>query len=345
MFDRQTAVLILNYNGHDFLKKFLPSVVANSKNADIVVIDNASTDNSLKLLREEFLEEIELIVLDKNKGFAAGYNDGINKLERKYEYYALLNSDIEINSDWLPPLVTFLDNNKNAACCQPKILSYSKKECFEYAGAAGGFLDRYYYPFCRGRVFSTIEIDQSQYNHPVEVHWTSGAAMLIRAEIFKQQMGFDEDFFAHMEEIDLCLRIRAQGKSLFCIPESTVFHVGGGTLNYNSPKKTYLNYRNNLSLIIKNHDGWLPSMLFTRMLLDGISACLFLSKFKFRHFFQIGFAHGYMYLNFYRNWQKRKALRAKRTKSNELYRGSIVFDYFIRKIKHFHQLNSRRFIL
>lgn len=341
----ETAILILNYNGKKHLEKFLPSVIENNDKAHIYLIDNASTDDSIQFIENEYPDSIQTIKLKRNFGFAEGYNVGVRKIKSNYKYFVFLNSDVELSKNWLNPLVNFLNQEASVAGCQPKVKSYQNKNSFEHAGATGGYLDRFYFPFCRGRIFSHLEKDKGQYDYKKKVHWISGACMIIRSDVFFKVQGFDSDFFAHMEEIDLCLRISAQGYDFYCIPDSVVYHLGGGTLNYQSPRKTYLNFRNNLSLIIKNHDGLLIPKLFLRMSLDGIAACLFLLKLEWRNFLQIGKAHAYMYLNFFNNYKKRKELKKLRNYPHEVYRGSIVFDYYIKGVKKFSELNNRRFEL
>ena len=242
-------IVILNWNGAEMLKKYLPSVLQYSKDEAVVyVADNASTDNSIALLKEEF-PEVKLILLEKNWGFAEGYNKA---LEQVYaEYYLLLNSDIEVTPGWLTPMLSFMDSHEEVAACQPKLLSIFQRDSFEYAGACGGYLDRYGYPFCRGRVFDVVEQDHGQYDEPAKVHWATGAALLVRARIYKEVGGLDARFFAHQEEIEMCWRMRIRGYQIYCLPESKAYHVGGGTLPKSNPMKTYLNFRNNLTMLYK----------------------------------------------------------------------------------------------
>jgi len=246
-----TAIVILNWNGERFLRRFLPILIEHTSihDVEIIVADNASTDTSLTLLKEEF-PTIRTIVLEKNYGFAAGYNKALAQIEASY--YVLLNSDVEVTAGWLKPLIDFMDEHINVAACQPKILSYFKRTHFEHAGAAGGYIDRFGFPFCRGRVIGYAEEDKGQYNKVADIFWATGACLVVRSDIFKKVGGLDDDFFAHMEEIDLCWRLKSRGYRIVCIPESTVFHVGGGTLNVESPYKTYLNFRNNLLMLYKN---------------------------------------------------------------------------------------------
>ena len=245
----KVAVVILNWNGAAMLEKYLPGVLQYSRDdASVYVADNASTDDSISLMKARF-PEVKLIQLDKNWGFAEGYNKALSEIDAKY--YLLLNSDIEVTPHWLLPLVEFMDSHPKAAACQPKLLSIVNRDSFEYAGASGGFIDRYGYPFCRGRVFDTIENDNGQYNTTVPVHWATGAALLVRACIYKEVGGLDGRFFAHQEEIDMCWRMRIRGYDIYCVPESQVYHVGGGTLPTSNPRKTQLNFRNNLTMLYK----------------------------------------------------------------------------------------------
>ena len=268
------AIVILNYNGEKLLSQFLPSVVQHSKGARIIVVDNGSTDTSAELVRNNF-PSVELLRFEKNHGFCGGYNRALKEI--KSDYYVLLNSDVEVTARWLNPLIELLDVDQKIAAVQPKILAQHEKNHFEYAGAGGGFIDAFGYPFCRGRLFTFSEKDSGQYNDTREVFWASGACMVIRAEVYHTLGGLDESFFAHMEEIDLCWRIQRAGLKVFYCGGSTVFHVGGGTLSKSSPRKTYYNFRNGLSLLFKH----LPSMelfykLPIRLILDYLAALKFL---------------------------------------------------------------------
>lgn len=271
------AIVILNWNGKDFLEKFLPSLVARSPEwAEIVVADNASTDDSIAFLKSNY-PSVKLILNDKNYGFAEGYNRALEQIEAKY--FCLLNSDIEVAEKWAEPVVELLDNDRRIAAVQPKIRSFSQRSQFEYAGAAGGFIDKLGYPFCRGRVFDTVEDDNGQYDSAIDIFWATGAALFVRADVFREVGGLDNDFFAHMEEIDLCWRIKNRGYRILVEPRSVVFHVGGGTLPKNNSFKTYLNFRNNHFLLIKN----LPARrLFptavARIVLDNVAALAFLMQ-------------------------------------------------------------------
>jgi GT2 family glycosyltransferase len=265
------AIVILNWNGAEMLKRYLPAVMKYSGDeATVYVADNASTDASLDLLRHSF-PKCRLIVLEKNWGFADGYNKALKQIEA--EYYLLLNSDIEVTHHWLTPLAEFMDSHPAAAACQPKLLSVSDRDMFEYAGASGGFLDRYGYPFCRGRIFETVEEDEGQYDYTQEVLWATGAALMIRAADYWAAGGLDGRFFAHNEEIDLCWRLRILGRKVYCVPESYVFHVGGGTLPKNNPMKTFFNFRNNLTMLYKClPDDELRHVMRMRWMLDYLAA-------------------------------------------------------------------------
>ena len=270
----KVAVVILNYNGASMLAKFLPSVIEYSPGADIVVADNASTDDSVAVLRESF-PAVRLIQLDKNYGFADGYNKALEQVDA--EYFLLLNSDVEVSDGWLEPLLSFMEQTPTAVACQPKILAYNNKTSFEYAGAAGGFIDRYGYPYCRGRLFDTIEEDNGQYNDVCRVFWATGAAMMVRSIAFRKAGGFDGRFFAHMEELDLCWRMLARGGEINVVPQSRVYHVGGATLNKSNPRKTFLNFRNNLLMLYKNlPDNELRGVMRMRAVLDYVAALKFL---------------------------------------------------------------------
>lgn len=265
------AIVILNWNGKEIMKKFLPSVISHSKNvARVIVADNGSTDGSIEMLKSEF-PDVETITLDHNYGFAEGYNKALQQV--KAPYYLLLNSDVETSEGWLSPLLHFMDTHEDVAACQPKMLSLTNRYHFEYAGACGGFLDIYGYPFCRGRIFNTIEEDTHQYDTPCEIHWASGAALMVRSEDYWRINGLDGRFFAHNEEIDFCWRLRLAGKKIYCVPQSCVYHLGGGTLPKGNPRKTYLNFRNNLTMLYKClPESDLRRVMRVRMWLDWLAA-------------------------------------------------------------------------
>lgn len=336
----KTAVVILNWNGKFFLEKFLPTLINNTTDPDseIIIADNASTDGSIEFLNE-FYPGIKQILFDKNYGFTGGYNKALAQIDA--EYFVLLNSDIEVTANWLTPLIELMDSDKTIAACQPKIKSFNQKDQFEYAGAAGGYIDKYAYPFCRGRILDTVELDQNQYNDIREIFWATGACMMVRAELYKNSGGLDDDFFAHMEEIDLCWRFKNLGYKIMVNPDSEVYHVGGGTLPNNSPFKLYLNFRNNLFLLYKNlPKGKLLPRLVTRMILDGLSAIIFLLKFSLPSFNAVLKAHLHFYKSINTLRIKRKKLLLKAVDHHkEIYPGSIVFDYFIRKKQTFNNLD------
>ena len=270
------AVVILNYNGASMLSRFLPSVLKYSPGAEIVVADNASTDDSVAVVADGF-PAVRLIRLDRNYGFADGYNKAFEQIDA--EYAVLLNSDVEVTAGWLAPLVEFMDANPRVAACQPKLKAYHQRDEFEYAGAMGGYLDRYGYPYCRGRIFDTIEKDLGQYDADVPLLWATGACLVVRLPIYKEVGGLDGRFFAHMEEIDLCWRLRLRGHEVRSVASSVVYHVGGATLNAGHPRKTFLNFRNNLLMLYKNlPEGELRKVLFVRALLDYVAAAMFLLK-------------------------------------------------------------------
>jgi hypothetical protein len=326
----KTAVVILNWNGKTFLEKFLPTLVNNTPaEADIWVIDNNSTDDSLLLLKQNF-QTVKTIELDKNYGFAGGYNKGLGQINAKY--FLLLNSDIEVPENWLYPLVEMMENNPDIAVCGPKLLSYEQKNHFEYAGAAGGFIDRFGYPFCKGRIFDTCEEDKGQYNQASDCFWISGAALMIRSEIFNKVGGFDDDFFAHQEEIDLCWRIQNLGYRIVCEPKSFVYHVGGGTLPKSNPFKTYLNFRNNLFLIQKNMPKYKRHrVLLSRFALDHIAAWRMILQGKFKEYFAVVKAYLHFWFNIRKMGKKRKLIKPKSPKYlTGYYPKSIVVDYYVK---------------
>ncbi len=338
---KDLSIVILNWNGCDYLKQFLPSVIASSDGARVILADNASTDNSVEFVKNTF-PSVEIIINESNGGFAKGYNDALKKVDSKY--YLLLNSDIEVTQGWLQPLVKMMED-ETVAGCQPKVLSFHDKSKFEHAGASGGFLDVDFFPFCRGRIFDGIEEDNEQYNNSTEVFWATGAALLIRSEVYHQLEGFDETFFAHMEEIDLCWRAKKMGYSFHVQPESVVYHVGGGTLSYMSPRKTYLNFRNSLYMIVKNYEGWLLPKLFVRMCLDGIAGVRFLLKGEIKNLWAVLSSHFAMYGNLKTLLKKRKQIKQMTKKPNYVgyYKGSILWAYYFKGIGKFSELNQRLF--
>jgi len=338
----KTAVVILNWNGISYLKMFLEKVVKCSSGEGIIVCvaDNGSTDGSAEYVSENF-REIRLIRFDKNHGFAEGYNLALEQIDA--QYYVLLNSDIEVTAGWLGKLTVFMDQNPDVASCQPKVLSFHDRDHFEYAGAAGGFIDWLGYPLCRGRIITSVEKDSGQYDTPADVFWTTGACMAVRAEAWKKCGGFDPDFFAHMEEIDLCWRFHRAGYRVSCIPGSVVYHIGGGTLPYKSPFKTFLNFRNSLFLLHKNlPDESLKRVFLIRRFLDGVAAVFFLIKGQFRSFAAVLKAHH----SFYRQMKNTKSKRENLKKlygslqTGLILNKSVVFEFYIKRNRTFSSLKT-----
>lgn len=330
------AVVILNWNGKDFLQKFLPSVLTHSPEGSVYVADNASTDDSIILLKEKF-PSVKIVINESNGGFAKGYNDALKKIDA--EYYVLLNSDVEVTNNWIDPIIKLMDLDRSIAACQPKILDYNNKTKFEYAGASGGFIDKYAYPFCRGRIFSELEEDNNQYNDIKEIFWATGACMFVRASVYHNLQGFDEDYFAHMEEIDLCWRMKNTGHKIFSVPTSVVYHVGGGTLNKVNPRKTFLNFRNNLVTLLKNdQSGFLFFKFWYRLMLDGIAGIVFVFKGELKHCIAIIKAHFAVYASLGKTLTKRKEFK-KRTNfspsTKQILNNNIVYLHQIKKVKTF----------
>jgi GT2 family glycosyltransferase len=340
----RVAIAILNWNGKALLEKFLPNVVKHSQGAaEVYVIDNNSTDDSLNFIRSTFTS-VNIIQNVDNYGFAKGYNEGLKHIDA--DYFVLLNSDVEVTENWIAPVISLMESDPWIAACQPKLLNYNVRDEFEYAGGAGGFIDKWGYPFCRGRMFDTFEKDLGQYNDAREVFWASGACMFIRSKNFIDAGGFDEDFFAHMEEIDLCWRIRNLGFNIMYFPQSTVYHVGAGTLAKMNPRKTYYNFRNNLFLLCKNHaPGFFYSKFFLRAVLDGVAGIKFLLSGEFGHFFAIIRAHFSFYGMFSRTIKKRKLIQEniKHYATSCVYRGSIVWQYFVKGKRKFSELDEKLF--
>ncbi|WP_264520987.1 glycosyltransferase family 2 protein [Flavobacterium sp. N1994] len=321
---KKIAVVILNWNGAKLLEEFLPSVVRYSDEAKVYVIDNASTDDSITILKSQF-PSVTIIKNDGNYGFAKGYNVGLEQVEE--DYYALVNSDIEVTENWLTPILSIFDSESSVGIIQPKILDYKNKTYFEYAGAAGGFIDQYGYPYCRGRIFETIEKDAGQYDDEVDIFWASGACFFIRKEVYRNLNGFDSDFFAHQEEIDLCWRAFNLGYKAKYTFKSKVYHVGGATLNESNPKKTFLNFRNSLLMLTKNlPKNKLVPILFIRLVLDGLAGVQFIFKGKFIHCWAIIKAHFAFYSLINKTLKKRKG----KTLNNYYHFKSIVYRYFIK---------------
>lgn len=288
-----TAAVILNWNGSKLLRQYLPSVLAGTDPADasVIVVDNGSTDDSLDVLHNEF-PQVEVVAFSENYGFAEGYNRAIALLADRFEYIVLLNSDVAVRSGWIRPLAAYLDAHPDCAAVQPKLISDQRRTHFEYAGASGGFIDRNGYPYCRGRIFDVCEEDHGQYDDPIEVMWASGAALTVRSRVYLDCGGLDKDFFAHMEEIDLCWRMRLAGWKLAVVPKSVVYHLGGGSLPAENPRKTYLNFRNNLLMLQKNlPDSTRRSTLLRRRLLDTIAWAKYALTFDFNNAAAIWRAH------------------------------------------------------
>jgi len=323
------AVVILNWNGEKLLEQFLPSIVQYSQEATVYVADNASTDDSISYVKA-FFPTVQIIKNESNLGFAEGYNEALKSVDA--ELFALINSDIEGTENWLKPILETFENEPETAIIQPKILDYKNKEYFEYAGAAGGFTDKYGYMFCRGRIFETLEKDHGQYDDNCEIFWASGACFFIRSSVYNELKGFDGDFFAHQEEIDLCWRTFNKGYKIKYNSQSVVYHVGGATLQQGNPMKTFLNFRNSLLMLVKNlPKNQLFPVIFIRLVLDGIAGVQFLLQGKFKHLLAILKAHFAFYRLFSINYRKRDHFQ-----SNKYYKTkSIVYLYFIKKIKVF----------
>ena len=326
------AVVILNWNGEKLLQQFLPSVLKFSENATIYVADNASTDDSISIINSQF-PTVKIIKNKSNLGFAKGYNEALKHVNEPY--FALVNSDIEVTNNWLKPIIEHFEKDLKVGIIQPKILDHKNKSFFEYAGAAGGFIDRFGFPFCRGRIFESLEEDKGQYNNEIEIFWASGACFFIRKNIFDELGGFDSDFFAHQEEIDLCWRAHNNSYKTIFTHKSVVYHVGGATLKASNPMKTYLNFRNSLFMLVKNVPlKSLFLIVFIRMIFDGIAAFKFLFEGKVNHFFAVGKAHFSLYLNILKMYNKRQKCQ----KNNYFKVNSIVYAYFFRKILIFERL-------
>jgi GT2 family glycosyltransferase len=325
--NKPIAVIILNWNGHDLLNEYLPQVVATTDSAvaDIIVADNGSTDNSVELLKTKF-PEVKLLQFDTNHGFAQGYNLAIEQTQ--YKYTILLNSDVATAPGWITPLYEYMEANPNVGACQPKLLAYKQKDEFEYAGASGGFIDRNGYPYCRGRIFGTVEKDRGQYDDVISVFWATGAALMIRSQVYLTAGGLDKDFFAHMEEIDLCWRVLLMGYDIKVVPQSVAYHLGGGSLPASNPRKTYLNFRNNLLMLHKNlPDATRNRKLFVRRLLDTIAWAKFMATFDFKNANAILKAH-----NDFRSMRKRYTSHPDvdlLDQRNDTHR-NIIVDYYLR---------------
>ncbi len=338
------AIVILNFNGQKFLAQFLPSVLQHADGHRVYVADNASTDDSVAFLKS-FFPTIRVIELTRNSGYAGGYNEALNLVRQHHggaTYYALVNSDIEPTPNWIAPILRLMDEHSRIAACQPKIRDYARRDYFEHAGAAGGFIDYLGYVFCRGRVFATFEIDKGQYNDSRRVFWATGACLVVRADVFHQSGGFDADFFAHMEEIDWCWRIQRLGYEAWTCGESVVYHVGGGTLPKVNPHKTYLNYRNSLFMLYKNLPSrWLWVKILYRLVLDGLSSGLFIKQGQFADVWAIIRAHFAFYAHLPKLRRQRQLLKPQQQLSElPVFQQSIVWQYFVKAKKTFGELNA-----
>lgn len=337
----RVAIVILNWNGTKLLEQYLPSVIENSQqdNVDIIVADNHSDDDSVSFLQKNFTE-VKIIQLEENYGFAKGYNMALNEVEA--DYYILLNSDVEVTAGWIDPLISLMEDDPTIAAVQPKVLSWNKKDEFEYAGAAGGFIDKLGYPFCRGRILNVMEKDNGQYDKITNVFWATGACMAVRANYFHKAGGFDSDFWAHMEEIDLCWRLKNMGYKIQYTPYSKVYHLGGGTLSYDNPKKLYLNFRNSLWLLYKN----LPRRKFykvigVRMLLDGVAAFKLLSEGNVNGFLSVIKAHSAFYRSHKQIRRKRDELKKIATPQwhDEILFKSIIWKFYLQGKRTFREVD------
>ncbi len=341
------AVVILNWNGKQLLERFIPPLLLNTPDwVQIIIGDNASTDGSVEFLKAHY-PALKIIENEHNYGYAAGYNNVLEQVEATY--FVLLNSDVEVSPNWIEPVITYMEAHPGTAVCQPKIRSWEKKDYFEYAGAAGGYMDKFGYFFCRGRLFDSLEKDLGQYDEPCEIFWASGAAFFIRSDWFRRAGGFDAMLFAHMEEIDLCWRLKLLGQKIAYVPGSMIYHVGGGTLSKLSPRKTYLNFRNNLILLYKNlESGKRMGMIFMRFFLDFLAWLRFMFLFQFNHAFAINRAHiGFLAgLSVWKETRHKAGLPGSIPKVNQLtgfYKGSIAADYFLAGITRFSELKKDRF--
>ena len=338
---KRVAIVILNWNGRKMLAEYLPSVLDYSRaDADIYVADNASTDDSVDFLQQHYASEVKLIQLEKNWGFAEGYNRALAEIDA--EYFVLLNSDVEVTHHWLTPLIEFMDSHEEVAACQPKLLSLTDKDFFEYAGASGGFIDRYGYPFCRGRIFDTLEEDNGQYDYRQEIFWATGACLFIRAKDYADVGGLDARFFAHNEEIDLCWRLRLRRRKIYCIPESVVYHLGGGSLPKGNPMKTFLNFRNNLTMLYKNlPESELRHVMRWRWFLDYLAAWkMLLLDWNVGEFKAV-----YRARRAFKAWRKdfsadREQIQQRRAEGTAMgmYAHSILWQYYVKGNHHFSKL-------
>jgi GT2 family glycosyltransferase len=337
------AIVILNWNGSTYLQQFLPVLIENTvlPDVEIIVADNASTDSSLVLLKDKF-PTIRTIVLDKNYGFAGGYNKALAQIEA--DYFVLLNSDVEVTPGWLNPLLAYMNEHEDIAACQPKILSYYQRQNFEHAGAAGGYIDRFGFPFCRGRILGFVEKDKGQYDSIVDVFWATGACLLIRSELYRRVGGLDDEFFAHMEEIDMCWRLKSRGYRIVCVPESIVFHVGGGALGYESPHKTYLNFRNNLLMLYKNLPlRLLKNVMFWRLVFDYAAAIQLFITGKPKNAISVFKARrDYKQIRPDFDEKRRQNILYSTTDNpSDILQKSIVLEYYLKGKKTYHSLTGK----
>lgn len=338
-----TAIVILNWNGEKYLQQFLPILTKYTPDTDveIIVADNASTDSSLQVMKDYF-PAIRTIVLDRNYGFAGGYNKALEQVDA--DYYVLLNSDVEVTDNWLSPMLNFMNENENVAACQPKIRSYYNRTSFEHAGASGGFIDQYGFPFCRGRVFGVVEEDKGQYDDYIDVFWATGACLMVRSKVFWKVGGLDSEFFAHMEEIDLCWRLKSRGYRVVCVPGSIVYHIGGGTLHVDSPHKIYLNFRNNLLLLYKNlPTDLLRRTMFWRRIFDYSAAFQFILTGKFQNaksIFRARSDYKKMLPDFLEK-RNENILYSTNLNIAEIYLDSIVFSYFLKNKRTYNSLKNK----
>lgn len=338
-----TAIVILNWNGEKYLQQFLPILTKYTPDTDveIIVADNASTDSSLQVMKDYF-PAIRTIVLDRNYGFAGGYNKALEQVDA--DYYVLLNSDVEVTDNWLSPMLNFMNENENVAACQPKIRSYYNRTSFEHAGASGGFIDQYGFPFCRGRVFGVVEEDKGQYDDNIDVFWATGACLMVRSKVFWKVGALDSEFFAHMEEIDLCWRLKSRGYRVVCVPGSIVYHIGGGTLHVDSPHKIYLNFRNNLLLLYKNlPTDLLRRTMFWRRIFDYSAAFQFILTGKFQNVksvFRARSDYKKMLPDFLEK-RNENILYSTNLNIAEIYLDSIVFSYFLKNKRTYNSLKDK----
>lgn len=329
MIAAKVALVIIHWNKRELLEKFLPSVLSSTyPNLQIYLADNASTDDTLVWMKQHY-PQVNIIALRENYGYAGGYNHALKQVEA--DYYILLNNDVEVHQNWIEPVIAKMEADKSIAAAQPKILQFNNKEYFEYAGAAGGYIDHLGYPFCRGRLFESLEKDEGQYNDSREVFWASGACLFVRANAFHEVKGFDEEFFAHMEEIDLCWRLQLKGYHIWYVGESAVYHLGGSTLQKGNARKTYLNFRNSLQMILKNSDAnrlwWLIPL---RSTLDLMSSIFFLMNAKTSHSAAVHKAHSHFFFKFGKWWKLRNGVDKKISYAQlkGIYPGSVVFEHF-----------------